>query len=479
VQQRSSKRRIGDSNGWAKWLQQCVAARRATNAAFGRPSVSTPEKLVSNYYNSAKLRINCGKGKIMRASEVFTPKGEPSVTYVNDHLVGKARRLLQDLSAGPCVVSLSGPSKSGKTVFIEKTLGRDNLIKVNGAGVTSAEVLWVKVLSVIGSPIKQVDTKAKNFAATLNGKIEGSIPLLAKGEVGSSGSWGTSDTVAAEAATDYINLLVKELGGTNYIIFIDDFHYIARDVQQEIAKQIKEGIEGGVQFVCAAVPYRSDDVLLANSDLRGRAYKVDFEYWNVAELAKIAYAGFEALNINVSSAIIDAFSREAAGSPQLMQTLCLNLCFDTDNEQRSNDAVAIGADLELIARVCRRTTSNNDYSSTVAAMKQGPKVRGKDRNAYVLRETHAAEDVYPLILRAVASDPPQLTWKVNALLARVQSLCLGDQPGSGSVSGSCGHVASIANASESRQVIEWDGDRDVFYIRDPYLLFFLRWGNWR
>ncbi|MEK9953069.1 MAG: hypothetical protein VW687_13045, partial [Curvibacter sp.] len=64
----------------------------------------------------------------MRANEVFTPKGEPGVTYVDDHLIEKGKRLLQDLSAGPCVVSLSGPSKSGKTVFIEKTLGRDNLI---------------------------------------------------------------------------------------------------------------------------------------------------------------------------------------------------------------------------------------------------------------------------------------------------------------------------------------------------------------
>ncbi len=415
----------------------------------------------------------------MRASDVFTPKGEPSVTYVEDHLINKAKRLRQDLSAGPCVVSLSGPSKSGKTVFIEKTLGRDNLVKVNGAGVKSAEALWLKVFAVIGTPIKVVESKEKSTASTFGGKIEGSVPFVAKGEVSSAGTWGSVEGAATEGAVDYVALLVKELGGTGYIVFVDDFHYIDREVQQEIATQIKEGIEGKVQFVCASVPYRSDDVLIANADLRGRAYKVDFEYWGHAELAKIGRVGFTALNLNVSSAVIDALASEAAGSPQLMQTLCLNLCFDIGQETRPEDPLTIRADTDLIERVCRRTTANNDYSSTVAAMKDGPKVRGRERKAYVLRSTNAAMDVYPLVLRAIACDPPQLTLKANDLSTRVQALCVGEQPGSGSIVGSCGHIVSIANDSEGRQVVEWDSERDLLDIRDPYLLFFLRWGQWQ
>jgi hypothetical protein len=84
---------------------------------------------------------------------------------------------VQDLSAGPCVVSLSGPSKSGKTVFIEKILGRDNLIKVNGAGVKSPEALWLKIFAVIGTPTKVVETTEKNNTSSFAGKVEGSVPL--------------------------------------------------------------------------------------------------------------------------------------------------------------------------------------------------------------------------------------------------------------------------------------------------------------
>ena len=414
----------------------------------------------------------------MHATEVFTPKGEPSVTYVNDHLIDKGKRLIQDLSAGPCVVSLSGPSKSGKTVFIDKTLGRDNLIKVNGAGVKSAEALWLKVFAVIGTPIKVVDTTEKNNTSAFGAKVEGSVPLLAKADLSSVGTWGVKKATAAETAVDYVSLLVKELGGTKYIVFIDDFHYIDAEVQQEIAEQIKEGIEGQVQFVCASVPYRSDDVLLANSDLRGRAYKVDFNYWAHAELSKIAQAGFAAMNLKVSPAIIDALASEAAGSPQLMQTLCLNLCFDIGHEMRPDEPVTIDSNLDLISRVCRRTTANNDYSSTVAAIKDGPKIRGKERKAYVLHSSQAALDVYPLILHGIACDPPRLTLKANELTARVQGLCSGEQPGSGSIVSSCAHIVSIANEAEGRQVVEWDSERDLFDIRDPYLLFYLRWGQW-
>ena len=222
----------------------------------------------------------------MRATDVFTPKGEPSVTYVDDHLVDKGKRLREDLSAGPCVVSLSGPSKSGKTVFIEKTLGRDNLIKVNGAGVKSAEALWLKVFAVIGTPIRVIETTEKNNTSAFGTKVAVGVPIVAKCEVSSLGTWGSKKAAALETAVDYVALLIKDLGNTEYVVFVDDFHYIDAAVQQEIAEQIKEGIEGKVQFVCASVPYRSDDVLLGNADLRGRAYKVDFKYWALAELAK-------------------------------------------------------------------------------------------------------------------------------------------------------------------------------------------------
>jgi hypothetical protein len=63
------------------------------------------------------------KGLDMKATQVFTPGKLPDVTYVDDHLHGQSKLLNDALDAGATVVSLSGPSKSGKTTFVEKVLG--------------------------------------------------------------------------------------------------------------------------------------------------------------------------------------------------------------------------------------------------------------------------------------------------------------------------------------------------------------------
>jgi len=81
----------------------------------------------------------------------------------------------------------------------------------------------------------------------------------------------------------------------------------------------------------------------------------------------------------------------------------------------------------------------------------------------------------PLILRAIALDPPELTQRYANLQKRIQSLCAKEQPSGSSVTGACSHIATIANEAENRSVIEWDGENDVLDIRDPYLLFYFRW----
>ena len=414
----------------------------------------------------------------MRASEVFTPNKEPSVTYVDAHLVDKAKHLLQSLETSAAVISLSGPSKSGKTVFIEKTIGRDRLIEVNGAGIDSTATLWNRVFSIIGTPTGVSQTNSASFTGSVGAKASAGVPLVAQGEASATGAWASGDSKTAEQAFDPLHLLIKELGGTDYIVFIDDFHYIPKDVQVAVANEIKEAIHGKVRFVCASVPYHSGDMLLANADLRGRTFKLDFDYWKQPELLEIARRGFSALNLDVHDAVVEALAMEAAGSPQLMQTLCLTLCFETGSDERVEQSKTIAADLELISRVCRRASATNDYSSTVEKMKDGPKTRGKDRKSHALKATGSVVDVYPLILMAIASNPPQLTIRYANLVDRIGRLCAGEAPSGSSIISACSHMTEIANDAENRQVVEWDTPADVLDIRDPYLLFYLRWAGW-
>lgn len=412
----------------------------------------------------------------MKRAEVFTPNTLPSVTFVDDHLADKKKLLLQALEQGGAVVAISGPSKSGKTVFVETTLGFDNLIPVSGSNISSADELWHRVFTVIGTPIPTSSSTAKGGEVLVGGKVEGGVPLFAKAEGKLEGKASYTSTQTSDVRPDYLTLLVKELKGTNFVVFIDDFHYIAPQIQEQVATVIKQATREGLRFVLAAVPYHSEDVLLANADLRGRILALDFDYWGETELAKIAHKGFDALNALVHTDTINAFAREAAGSPQLMQSLCLNLCYETNIEARSDTPVLVDVSRPLFEKICHRTSQTNDYSFVIRAMKEGPKVRGTERNSYSLKDGNAA-DVYPIVVKAIAANPPQLNQSYATLLARIAALCAKDHPQGSSVTGACAHMASLANDASGATILEWDGRVDVLDIRDPYLLFALRWSE--
>lgn len=415
----------------------------------------------------------------MKASEVFTPGKFPVHTFVDDHLQDKKQQLLDTLEAGAMLVSIAGPSKSGKTVFIEECLGRTNLIQVTGAGINTPTDLWIRVFDIIGTEIPTSIARASGSSGTVGGKgsVEGSaLVVKGKGEVSASRTSSDSETTSSSLSSDCLQLLIKELGGTNLVVFIDDFHYVPSDVQAELAQQIKEAIRNDVRFVCASVPYHADDVIRSNPDLRGRVFSIDFEYWGTETLKKIAYKGFAELGIGYRNTAIDKLVSEAAGSPQLMQYLCLNSCFELGVREKSDREVELLHDIQLHENICRRTVQSTDYGSVVELMKEGPKTRGSDRNVYVTRFGWNG-DVYRLLVKALSLDPPKLTFRYDSLSERVLDICTTGGPSGSSITSACSHSAIIVNAAAGTRIVEWDGEHDVFDIRDPYFLFYLRWSD--
>ncbi|WP_243358831.1 hypothetical protein [Fundidesulfovibrio terrae] len=416
----------------------------------------------------------------MKASDVFTPGRFPSVTFVKDHIEDKQVRLKDILEAGATVVSLSGPSKSGKTVFVENTVGRDNLVHVTGSGVDSPDKLWMRVFNFLETPLAQSAATGINLSGTLSGKAGGETNwLVAKGkaEVSGSASLAVTKSETNGYSIDCLQVLIKELSGTGLVLFIDDFHYMPRQVQEDVSRQIKEAIRNDVKIVCASVPYHSDDVLRANPDLSGRIEQIDFDFWREDFLVKIAEKGFSKLYIAYDSDFMLRLAREAAGSPQLMQTICLNACFESGQREAAEACFRLPNTDDFFRKVCIRTCSSVLFNSAYEAMKEGPKTRGNQRTAYILKDGTTC-DVYPIILRAMANDPPKLTIRYSDLQERIGNLCSGDTPSGSSVTGACDHMARLANAAARNCIIEWDSESDVLDIRDPHFLFFLRWSEY-
>ena len=416
----------------------------------------------------------------MKLTDVFTPGNFPVHTFVDDHLTEKQQQLKDALDSGSTLISISGPSKSGKTVFIERSIGRDNLVQITGAGVTKVEDLWLRVFDLIGTPIHSATSTTTGSVKRVSGtgSVEGGI-VFAKGAVGvsveSSSSLGNMET--ASLLSDYLQLLIRELKNTGMIIFVDDFHYIPRDIQQSVAMQIKEAIRQGVKFICASVPYHADDVIRSNPDLRGRVFSIDFQYWGNDILTKIATKGFPLLNINCSDLAVEKLASEAAGSPQLMQYLCLNACYELGVREKSDQTVEFSGSAVIMNDICRRTVQSTDYGSVVEKMKEGPKTRGSDRKLYTTTCGWQG-DVYRLLVKALSIDPPQLIFRYQPLNERITGICFGNNyPSGSSITSACAQSAKIVNDSVGDRIVDWDSENDVFEIRDPYFLFYIRWSE--
>jgi nicotinamide riboside kinase len=69
---------------------------------------------------------------MVQATEVFTPTDVPTLTYVERASRNFEADLRNAFNIPKMIVSISGPSKSGKTVLVTKVVAPENLIHIYG-----------------------------------------------------------------------------------------------------------------------------------------------------------------------------------------------------------------------------------------------------------------------------------------------------------------------------------------------------------
>lgn len=417
----------------------------------------------------------------LRAVDVFTPNEFPIFTYVSRDAEQLERRLRDALSTPGEVVSVSGPSKSGKTVLIEKVVGRDNLITVTGAGINGPDEIWDRILNWMDAPISQSTTFSMGGTGNvaIGAKGEAGIPFVSKGSVEAGAEAGVSVSRSVETTRQRrgMSQVVRDIARSDFVILIDDFHYMHRDVQAEVAKQIKEAARLGVKIVTASVPHRSDDVVRANPELRGRVRAIDLAYWSFEDLCRIPDLGFPLLNLEFSRSAIEKFATEASGSPQLMQAICLQTCFEFDAREKQALMRTVNIEEYVLRRVLEETSTKTDFGSLVRNIHTGPKTRGTERKEFSLRDGSRG-DVYRCVLSAIAIDPPRLSFTYGELSKRISVVSEVEQPQAASIYQACSQIGKIAEEMyPSQRVLSWDDDDSILDLSDPYLLFYLRWSG--
>jgi hypothetical protein len=424
---------------------------------------------------------------VLQASDVFTPNDFPAWTYVERRQDFDSQVLL-GLKTPNMIISISGPSKSGKSVLLQKVVGKDHLIRIFGPQITHPDGVWSAALDWMGSPDTSTSQNTQTLTDTNTYGWQASLSLPTLGGIlGKADSTSGAATTASTASTfgrSGIRQVQREIGSSDYVVFVDDFHYMDRELQVEVAKQLKAAAELDIKICTASVPHRSDDVVRANPELRGRVQAVDMEFWDEDELVQIAVSGFPRLNINIEMDVMLRLAIEACGSPQLMQSLCLQTCFRLNVLETLPTQRHYAVSDDDIKRTLVTTSATTDFSSLVEAMHVGPKLRGQERKEFNFTDGTVG-DMYRAVLLALASAPPVTSLTYSALLGRISAICadIARVPVGSSVSEACAQIDKIAKKSvvvdtgvQGMQPIEWDTTAHVenLNIAEPYFLFYLR-----
>ena len=415
------------------------------------------------------------------SSLVFTPNGNPTYTYVPRDDLHFERLLGEWARSSTQIASISGPSKVGKTVLVQRVIGEEHLISVSGASVRGADQLWERVLDWWGEPHA---TTANVSDSTGEGDTRERAGQLGIAGVGAShkashvATTGTIEGMSATVNRRGLPQVVAEIANGPYTLLLDDFHYIPSAIQGDVAQQLKDAASRGVRICVASVPHRADNVVRALPELRGRVLAIDLDYWPRRYLLEIPKLGFPHLGLTIDEASLAMFATEAAGSPQLMQTICLWTCSYVGVRETVEPARAEQLTAEARKQILFDTSLAVDFRSLVRALVAGPKVRPGERKTYVHADARIG-DVYLTIMRAVAADPPRLAIDYAELTHRLDVLCKGAHPDGASIVRACATLGQIAQqfAAPTGPSLEWDEQAQVLVLTDPYLLFYLRWSK--
>ena len=352
-------------------------------------------------------------------------------------------RLKQSLSIDGYLTYIIGPSKIGKTVLCETVIGQKNMISMSGNDFAKETDFWWGIGKKAGISMTAEISEEK-------------------------AAYSDSENRATTVTKNYIaakDKVVEYFIANEKVLVLDDFHYASPEMQYTIACQLKEVIRSGFKAVIISLPYRSDEAIRLNPDLTGRISVIEIEAWEKDELKRIAEKGFAELKIEVEDGLIRRMAEESIQSPQLMQSICLNIGLIAGENLKITE--------DIVEESCRFTCVNLPYADVVRLLKAGPPTRGQQRLQYLLSDG-SRRDIYSLILKVLADNPPLVELSLDELSERVKGSVTDCTIKQQKMKDALKNWQKVLETQGSLyQVLDWKDD--VIYILDNIFLFYLRW----
>lgn len=413
----------------------------------------------------------------LRTRSVFVPGGQPEHTYVSRKEYGFEDDI-RAASDNLCkLVTVTGPTKSGKSVLTKRIFPKDIAVWIDGGSVAKEDDAWSQVIQQLGghtSTTKTTEvtrTKAGGgelgisggvFATTVSGKATGSYSKADK------------EATATTQTTTLRSVALEALRQSGTPIIIDDFHYLEQELQGSIVRALKALVFDGHPAILLAIPHRRYDAIRVEREMTGRVQPISIPAWSVDELRKIPNVGLPLLNTTVDDGLIELFVAEALGSPHLVQEFFRELMIKT-GIQETADALVHVERPEPSAQALLSQIATQLSRPVFEMLAKGPRQRS-DRTQRPFRDGRHG-DIYVAVLNAIARIKPGTGPVEYEQIRGVLRDLLEDLPDAHEVSRVLDHMSKIqATEGGSAPVLDWDKRSRRLHITDPYFAFFLKWG---
>lgn len=413
--------------------------------------------------------------KSLQYYDVFVPGGYPIHTY-NPRSTLSLEESIHSVMQNLCkLVVVTGHTKSGKTVLVQKILPREDSVWIDGGGINDEEDLWTNIIDQLElfQGIQMESKTSVGGEVSSEVSAEGGV-IVAKGGVKAAGKVsGQRDSSSShERSISSRTTALTGLRNSRTPLVIDDFHYLPKDMQGDVIRALKPLVFAGVPVVVIAIPHRRYDAVKVEREMTGRILSVNVPTWDEDELGYIPRTGFPLLDFVVPSDIVKQLAAEAIGSPHLMQEFCRALCQSSPD---TKSTLRPGLNTKAIFHETAETTIGRPIFEKLA---RGPRQRS-DRIQRGLK-SGGSVDIYGLILGGLAHIKPGLiTLEYEDLRTAIREICVPENiPNLQEVARVLKHMAEISATDESSTpVIDFDEDEKRLHITDPFFAFYLRWGN--
>lgn len=275
----------------------------------------------------------------MKLHEVFGVSRDPVASYIERAEVDDA---LKDALSGTRQIVIYGSSKQGKTSLLHRHVPDSQRITVHCGPQTTIEDVYRSLLRQQDVEVvtERVSDSGREISAGIASRFKAMIPL-----VGGGAAEGAAEITSRSGnATNYKTIEFNLANGQDVgelllgidckkLCVLENFHYLAEEVQRQLAFDLRTFEEMGLRFVILGVWKERNRLEQHNGDLQDRVAEVPVEPWEEGDFARVVETGEGHLNIKIAPALRDKIFSEAHGSVAVVQELLKKLCEHADVEE--------------------------------------------------------------------------------------------------------------------------------------------------